>query len=55
MLPLSNEAEICAEGHEYEPTCRWGYFHEIVYDIHVCNMWDRVKTERWRQLIFVSR
>ena len=36
-----------------EPTC--GYFHEIVYDVCVCNLFDVVKIERWRQLIFVWR
>ena len=41
--------------HRCEPTCRCGYFHEIVFDVRACNLCDVVKTERWRQLIFASR
>jgi len=43
-----------ASNHWCKPTCRCGYFYEIVYDVRACNMCD-VKTELWIQLIFASR
>ena len=49
-----NALSLCCTLHRCEPTAWCGYFLEIVYDVHACNMCD-VKTERWRHFIFASR